>query len=42
VNPRKRFRDADQMLAAFRRIRPRVLRQAAARQRRKLLGNGTR
>lgn len=42
VNPRKRFRDADQMLTAFRRIKTRLLRHAAARQKRKQQGNGTR
>lgn len=35
VDPRKRFCDADRMLAAFRRARPRAIRHAAARRRRK-------
>jgi eukaryotic-like serine/threonine-protein kinase len=34
MNPRKRFRDADQMLTAFRRVKPRALLYAAARRRR--------
>jgi serine/threonine-protein kinase len=33
-NPRKRFRDAEQMLNAFRRVRPRAERYAARRRKR--------
>ena len=33
VDPRRRFRDADQMLAAFRRVKPRAIRKAASRRR---------
>ena len=35
VNPRDRFRDADQMLAAFRKVKGKALYHAAARQRRR-------
>lgn len=35
VNPRDRFRDADQMLAAFRKIVPKALKHETARQRRR-------
>ena len=35
VNPRNRFRDADQMLAAFRKVKGKALYHAAARQRRR-------
>jgi eukaryotic-like serine/threonine-protein kinase len=37
-NPRKRFRDAEHMLNAFRRVRPRALRYAERRKRRKPSG----
>jgi serine/threonine-protein kinase len=35
INPRNRFRDADQMLAAFRKVKGKALYHATARQRRR-------